>query len=202
MSVIPQTAARKRTSPMSESGQEPSSQLNAVRKRPPTEAAPDGTPVSILESLIAATPPGFGGAPAVVCHHLHALGVVVSKGFVALDSRKGRPGRGRAFVTDLNLGIAWFRNRLARRGIRRRDCQTEGKQEQRDPHHFLPLSRACIEREASRCISRISASDRFEIFHVGPAGRHITLQNRMSLASPVGYCGVYGKFGSYSRRRR
>jgi len=34
-----------------------------------------------------------------------------------------------------------------------------------------------------RCISRISARVCFEIFYVGPAGRYITLQNRMSLAS-------------------
>src|SRR5262249_55558451 len=37
-----------------------------------------------------------------------------------------------------------------------------------------------------RCIPRISACVGFEIFLVGPAGRYITLQNRMSLASPVG----------------
>jgi hypothetical protein len=53
-----------------------------------------------------------------------------------------------------------------------------------------------------RCISRMSACGRFEIFHVGPAGRYIMLQNRISLASPVEYSGVYGKFGPHSCRRR
>jgi hypothetical protein len=53
-----------------------------------------------------------------------------------------------------------------------------------------------------RCISRISACARFEIFYVGPAGRYITLQNGMSLASAVGYSGVYGQSGPHSRRRR
>jgi len=37
-----------------------------------------------------------------------------------------------------------------------------------------------------RCISRISACVRFEFFHVGPAGRYITLQNRMSLCPADG----------------
>src|SRR5262245_51777856 len=64
-------------------------------------------------------------------------------------------------------------------------------------HRFLPSTTGSV-----RCISRISACVRFEIFHVGPADRYITLQNRMSLASPVGYSGVYGQFGPHSRRRR
>jgi hypothetical protein len=53
-----------------------------------------------------------------------------------------------------------------------------------------------------QCISRISARVRFEIFYVGPAGRYITLQNRMSLASAVRYSGVHGKSGPHFRRRR
>src|SRR5207237_9323166 len=56
--------------------------------------------------------------------------------------------------------------------------------------------------ESVRCISRISACARFEIFYVVPAGRYITLQNWMSLAPAVGYSGVYGKSGPHSRRRR
>ena len=52
-----------------------------------------------------------------------------------------------------------------------------------------------------RCISRISVCAGFEIFYVGPAGRYITLQNGMSLASAVGYSGVYGQSGPHSRRR-
>jgi hypothetical protein len=78
----------------------------------------------------------------------------------------------------------------------RRACPCQGSSTSLSPKRKRSITGSV------RCIWRISACVRFEIFHVGPAGRYIMLQNRMCACLAVGYSGVYGEPGPYSRRRR
>jgi hypothetical protein len=77
-----------------------------------------------------------------------------------------------------------------------RACPCQGSSTSLSPKRKRSITRSV------RCIWRISACVRFEIFHVGSAGRYIVLQNRMCACLAVGYSGVYGEPGPHSRRRR